>query len=134
MCLSVQGGWVCPVPGLFWEGWVYLMPGPWEGMSRGGYLQGLGTPEGEGWVYQRAGAGHSRGEVYQREVGTPEGGGEREWVRMDTPSDMGSGIPSAPVLTPSGGHHNMYGWHADGMHPTGMLSCFRLCSRKGGEG
>ena len=28
-----------------------------------------------------------------------------------------------PLLTPSGGHQNMYGWHAGGTHPTGMLSC-----------
>ena len=28
-----------------------------------------------------------------------------------------------PVLAPSGSRRNMYGWQADGMHPTGMLSC-----------
>ena len=28
-----------------------------------------------------------------------------------------------PVLTPSGGHQNTYGWQADGTHPTGMFSC-----------
>ena len=27
------------------------------------------------------------------------------------------------VLTPSGGHQNMYSWQAGGTHPTGMLSC-----------
>ena len=31
-----------------------------------------------------------------------------------------------PLLTPSDGHQNTYGWQADSMHPTGMLSCF-LC-------
>ena len=29
---------------------------------------------------------------------------------------------SPPLLTPSGGRQNMYGWHAGGTHPTGMLS------------
>ena len=46
------------------------------GMSRSGYLQGLGIPEGEGWAYQREGAGHSRG------GGIPEGDGyTRGWGR-----------------------------------------------------
>ena len=35
---------------------------------------------------------------------------------------MGPEINS-PVLTPSGGHQNTYGWQADGTHPTGMFSC-----------
>ena len=28
-----------------------------------------------------------------------------------------------PVLIPSGGHQNTYGWQAGGAHPPGMLSC-----------
>ena len=28
-----------------------------------------------------------------------------------------------PMLIPSGGHQNRYGWQAGGMDPTGMLSC-----------
>ena len=28
-----------------------------------------------------------------------------------------------PLLTPSGGHQNMYGWQVGGGYPTGMLSC-----------
>ena len=39
----------------------------------------------------------------------------------DTPPRKGPWIP--PVLTPSGSHHNTYGWQADGTHPTEMLSC-----------
>ena len=38
--------------------------------------------------------------------------------------DMGPGIPTPWVLTPSGGHHNTYSWQTGGTHPTGMLSCF----------
>ena len=30
------------------------------------------------------------------------------------------------VLVPSGGHKNTYSWQADGTHPTGMFSCFKL--------
>ena len=37
--------------------------------------------------------------------------------------DMEPGDP-LPVLTPSGGHPNTYGWQAGGTHPTGILSCF----------
>ena len=35
------------------------------------------------------------------------------------------GIPGDeyPVLTPSDGQKNTYGWQAGGTHPTGMLSC-----------
>ena len=37
------------------------------------------------------------------------------------------GVGTHPLLlTPSGGHQNMYGWQAGGTHPTGMLSCFKL--------
>ena len=28
------------------------------------------------------------------------------------------------LLIPSGSLHNMYGWQAGGMHPTGIRSCF----------
>ena len=35
--------------------------------------------------------------------------------------DIGPGIP--PVLTPSGGHHNTYGWQAGNALHTGMFSC-----------
>ena len=36
----------------------------------------------------------------------------------------GPTLPQPPlVLTPSGGHWNMYGWLEDGTHRTGMLSC-----------
>ena len=35
--------------------------------------------------------------------------------------------PSLMVLTPSGGHQNMYGWQAGGMLPTGKLFCLLFC-------
>ena len=40
---------------------------------------------------------------------------------VGTPWDLG--YPPPPVLTPGGGHQNMYGWHAHGTHPTEILSC-----------
>ena len=37
------------------------------------------------------------------------------------------GVGTHPLLlTPTGGHQNMYGWQAGGTHPTGVLSCFKL--------
>ena len=33
-----------------------------------------------------------------------------------------------PVLTPSGSHHNTYGWKAGGTHPTGIFSCSLMIS------
>ena len=41
------------------------------------------------------------------------------------PTPSPSPIPK--VMTPSGGHQNMYTWQAGGTHPTGMLSYFVVC-------
>ena len=38
-------------------------------------------------------------------------------------SQQGVGTHLLPLLTPSSGHHNMYGWQVGGGYPTGMLSC-----------
>ena len=75
------------------------MPGPKSflggGMSRGwgGHIRSAGIPQGQG-------------------VGIPEGSAEMG----------GYGDTPLTLLTPIGGHHNMYGCQASGMHPTGMLS------------
>ena len=37
------------------------------------------------------------------------------------PRSHGIPTPSPPVLTPSGGKQNTYGWQAGGSHLTGML-------------
>ena len=104
-------------------------------MSRGdGYVQGLGIPEGEGWVYQRAGAGYSRGGGISERGGYARGW-DREGVdEYGHPFRHGIWDTLSPVLIPSGGHHNTYSWQAGGMHPIGMLSCYRICSSKGREG
>ena len=49
----------------------------------------------------------------------------RGYPRFQIPTLSPSPIPK--VLTPSGGHQNMYTWQADGTHPTGMLSYFVVC-------
>ena len=95
---------VCPqgvgIPGpmsLPGGGWVWLILGPFWGMTRGiGMSKGCMSKGGyiRGWVYHR---GRYTGGIYNPPL----------------------------VLTPSGGHHNTYSWQAGGMHPTGMLSCYR---------
>ena len=74
-------------------GWLYLDSGPFQWVcSGGGYVQGVFS---RGWVYQRGG------------VGIPEG---VDGVGMYTARHGTIDTHSAPVLTPSGSHHNMYGW------------------------
>ena len=61
--------------------------------------------------------------------GIPEGGsyivglGSGYTTLVYNPPYMRPGIPTIPVLTPSGGHCNTYGWQVDSTHPIGMLSC-----------
>ena len=44
-----------------------------------------------------------------------------EYPEVSTQGESGGYSPL--LLTPSGGHQNMYGWQAGGTHPTEMLSC-----------
>ena len=92
---------------ILFMGWVGIpgprflpggMPGPrslWKGA--GVCLRVVGIARG-GQVYQRAGGRYTRD------------------VAIATTLDMGPGIP---LLTPNGGHHNMYGWQVGSMYPKG---------------
>ena len=142
---NTKGGWVCQRGR---DRYTTRMGIP----NREGVYQRVraGIPEREGQVYQRE-VGIQRGRRYTREEeGIPEGVGipEREDVYQGTckpeggyvhgygyvqgigmythpqpPLDMGPGY-QLRLLTPTGGHHNMYSWQASSTHPTGMLSCF----------
>ena len=54
--------------------------------------------------------------------------GGHHWRPVQTCSLEGIPTPfPSMVLTPCGSHWNMYGWLADGTHPTGMLSSWIIC-------
>ena len=121
------GGWVCPdvqgpgIPdgrGEYTRGWRWIyqgvggMPEGWAGYTRGWWT---GIPEG--------GVEYTRGWW----AGIPEGGAsipEGGAAGIPAGGYLGSHVGGGGVLTPSGGHHNTYGWKVASTHPTGMLSCF----------
>ena len=113
------GFWICLVPSSFWG----------VGMSGPRFFLWVGCVQGRGWVCP-ARAGISKGKwvhprrkwVYRTKVGIPEGVGGG-WVCIST-CRPGTWDAQSPVLTPSVGHHNTYGWQADGTH--GMPSCVSL--------
>ena len=85
-----------------------------------GYVQAVGVGVSDstehvyqrGWIQERVESGYIRGQrVYQR-VGVYQRG--LGWV---SPWTWDLGYPP-PVLAPSGGHYNMYGWQM------GLLECF----------
>ena len=61
--------------------------------------------------------------MYTGGVGIPEKGRAYQGVEVYPPTwDLGY-LPPPTVLTPSGGHHNTFGWQAGETQPTGILSC-----------
>ena len=50
------------------------------------------------------------------------------WSSLETCSNLFTWGPTPIVLTPSGGHWNMYSWQACDTHPTEMLYCWWLVS------
>ena len=71
------------------------------------------------------GVGVSEGGVGVSEGGVGVSGGRGVHVQgvVCIPPVRGTWDTHPLVLTPSGGHHNMYGCQAGGMHPSRMLSC-----------
>ena len=122
MCLFTGGQWVCLVSSTS-GGCVCLIPGPFQGgylwsqvpsrgrvgMSRAGGYMGMWVCLRVGWVCLRVGWVCLRVGVYCTCAGSS----------MCTSCTWDLGYP------PPGGHHNMYGWQAGGMHPTRMLSCWQ---------
>ena len=76
------------------------------------------------------GVGMSEGGVGVSEggVGMSEGRGVHVQGVVCIPPVRGTWDTHPLVLTPSGGHHNMYGWQAGGMHP--LLECFRVANMR----
>ena len=84
--------------------WVCVISWPfqreiyqWVGIPRGVYTKGTGIPK------VVLGCGY----VYP-------------------PPRPGTWNTHAPILTPSGSHHNTNIWQVGGTHPTGMFSCWIL--------